>query len=288
MSSPSTEMTVHEGAPRTTAIMRPMVTAAAMIEAHKEVAELITKALKDGTDYGVIPGTDKPSLLKPGAERLCKAFGTTPRYVIEQQEVNHDHAVPWTKRKKKWRNSFRGDKAYDWIEETGTSYGMYRYLVRCQITTIDGVVVGESLGSCSTFESKYVDRPRDCENTALKMAQKRALVGAVLNAFGLSDRFTQDEEDQAEVVHEEWAPPPSDVPDDVIRLPGNASSWGGYGGSPLAEVRDNALKQFVKWVEGDPERQGKFARASAEAIRILEDRAAGRAAQPERKGDAAE
>src|SRR5690606_10620038 len=58
-----------------------------------------------------------------------------------------------------------------------------------------GVVIGEGVGSCSTMESKYIDRPRDCENTALKMAKKRAYVDATLTTFGLSDQFTQDVED---------------------------------------------------------------------------------------------
>lgn len=31
--------------------------------------------MRDGIDFAVIPGTDKPSLLKPGAETLLGAFG---------------------------------------------------------------------------------------------------------------------------------------------------------------------------------------------------------------------
>jgi hypothetical protein len=58
-----------------------------------------------------------------------------------------------------------------------------------------GDIVGEGLGACSTLESKYIDRPRDLENTVIKMAQKRGAVAAALNAFALSDRFTQDLED---------------------------------------------------------------------------------------------
>ena len=185
-------------APRTVGIMRPTVTPAAMIEAHKEISELITKALESGKDYGTIPGAgDKPTLLKPGAERLAAAFGTLPRYSIVAQDIDHDRVVPWAKRKKVWHNKFKGDKSFDWQQENGESLGLYRYVIRCELVRRDeGTIVGDGLGSCSTMESKYVDRPRDCENTVLKMAQKRALVAAVLNAFGLSDRFTQDVEDQ--------------------------------------------------------------------------------------------
>jgi hypothetical protein len=135
-------------------------------------------------------------LLKPGAERVCFAFGCSPRYEVVAREIEHDRNVPWTKRKKVWRNQFKGDREFTWQEEAGTSLGLYRYEIRCQLVRReDAAVVAEGLASCSTMESKYIDRPRDCENTVLKMAQKRALVAAVLNGFGLSDRFTQDVED---------------------------------------------------------------------------------------------
>ena len=57
-----------------------------------------------------------------------------------------------------------------------------------------GPNVGYGIGSCSTMESKYVENPRDAENTALKMAHKRGMVGGCLVTFGLSDQFTQDED----------------------------------------------------------------------------------------------
>src|SRR5690606_23849470 len=61
-----------------------------------------------------------------------------------------------------------------------------------------GLVIGSGMGSCSSLESKYISRPRDLENTILKMAKKRAYVDATLSTFGLSDQFTQDVEDMAE------------------------------------------------------------------------------------------
>src|SRR5690606_11474960 len=79
-----------------------------------------------------------------------------------------------------------------------TSLGLYRYVYKCRIVR-NGQTIAEGVGTCSTLESKYIDRPRDCENTVCKMAQKRAFVAATLHAFGLSDRFTQDIEDNPEV-----------------------------------------------------------------------------------------
>lgn len=199
-----TARAVVEQAPRT--MIRPAVRPAELIECHKEWSEVIAKALEEGRDYGKIPGAGaKDTLLKPGAERLVKCADCVPHYDIIEAEVDHDREVKWTKRQKKWKNRFQGDREHDWVETSGTSIGLYRYVVRCQIRRRDGTVVGDCIGTCSSMESKYVDRPRDTENTICKMAEKRALVGATLNAFALSDRFTQDLEDT--VVEEAKAKP---------------------------------------------------------------------------------
>lgn len=162
--------------------IRPVVKPVELIEAHKEAAEVIRQSLEDGRDYGRIPGAgDRKVLLKAGAERLSVAFGLRPVFSIITQEADHDRVVTYVDRYKK----------------PATSLGLYRFVVKCQLER-DGVVVGEGIGSCSTMESKYISRPRDCENTALKMAKKRATVDAVLSTLSLSDRFTQDIDDSDE------------------------------------------------------------------------------------------
>lgn len=174
-------------------LIRPVAPPSEVLAAQNETRELIAKALERGRDYGEIPGTNKPTLLKPGAERICAAFGAFPRYTVVELEVDHDRAVEYVKRTWKWGQK-RGEKV--WTETPGKSEGLYRYVVQCELVhRASGVVIGQGLGSCSTMESKYIDRPRDLENTVIKMAEKRALVGAVLNTFGLSDQFTQDVED---------------------------------------------------------------------------------------------
>lgn len=198
----------REESRRELGLLRPLVSPAQLVEVHKELTELIRAALVDGTDYGKVPGTDKPTLLKPGAERLCLAFGVYPRYSVIEQEVDHDREVTWRKRRKKWGQR-KGD--YSWEEASGIAHGLYRYVIRCELVRrIDGAVHADGIGSASTLESKYADRPRDLENTVLKMAEKRAFVAATLNGFGLSDRFTQDLDDM-EQAHEEppWARPPA-------------------------------------------------------------------------------
>lgn len=169
------------------ALMRPATTAAEVIRAKAEVEELIKAGLTEGVDFGVIPGTGKkPTLLKPGAEKVCGWFDVGPEYVIVEREADHDREVQWAK------------KSYG-KEVSGVSRGLYRAVVECRlIHRPTGQLAATGIGSCSTLESKYVDRPRECENTVLKMAQKRAFVSATLNFAALSERFTQDVEDMAQ------------------------------------------------------------------------------------------
>lgn len=46
--------------------------------------------LKDGQDYGVIPGVDKPSLLKPGAEKLRLAYGLQTKTELVKEILDFD------------------------------------------------------------------------------------------------------------------------------------------------------------------------------------------------------
>lgn len=158
-------------------LLKPLYSPDEMIAFQKDVTALITKALVQGQDYGSVPGIAKPFLFKSGAERLCKAFGCIAHYDIVASEINYDIE---TKIKTKY--------------EVKTVQGRFSYTIRCNLKTTEDRIIGDGIGLASTTEKKFSYGPCDNHNTVLKMAQKRALVGAVLNAFGLSDRFTQDED----------------------------------------------------------------------------------------------
>ena len=197
-------------------LMRPIASVEQLVAQRQEIVTVLPKVLQRGVDVITIPGTgDKEALSKAGAERCAIIFGCHPEYDIVEKEVDHERVntlrTPWVdsdlkpnkeeaerlKRAKQGRWKKNADGDFMWQvrgEGTTTSVGLYRYVVRARVVRQDGVVVGDCIGSCSTMETKYIDRPRDCENTVLKMAQKRAFVGAVLNAFGLSDRFAVDDE----------------------------------------------------------------------------------------------
>lgn len=265
----STELTTTTGAP---AMLRPVAQVASLAAIHDEISHTVGTILEDGRDYGVVPGTgSKPSLLKPGAERLAAAFGMAPSYKVVESEVDHDREVEWSTRR-----------------ERGVSRGLYRYVVECMLTArATGEVVGSALGVCSTMESKYVRYPRDAENTALKMACKRALVAAVLNTLSLSERFTQDVEDFRSAPEPERRDVPptervySDAPRRDDRPAGGDASPAKFGGTcvrcgdrydegdPIHFAKRDDGK-WDRWHETCPQAQGDApAQSDQDAVRLV-------------------
>lgn len=180
-------------------LVKPSSNPAEIMEAHKAIAVMVSEVLEPGIDYGEIPGTRGPdgkpqkALLKPGAERLAFSIGASIELEVLEKEVDHHITIEWSKRQKEWYND-KGKRHFKWVETHGTSRGLYRYVVRARLVRReDGAILGEGIGSCSTMESKYIDRPREMENTVLKMAKKRASTDAVLTTMALSGRFAPEE-----------------------------------------------------------------------------------------------
>lgn len=210
-------------APAAPVIARPIMSPKDMIQAHKDVITFVDEALEENVDFGVIPGTDKAALLQPGAQRLCIGFGLRPVFESIDSEIDHDREVHWSKKRKTGWDEKKRRAIFE--HEQGSSLGLYRHVVRCRLVRSDGAVVGEALGSCSTMEGKYVDRPRECENTVLKMAQKRAEIGAVVSALGLSNRFVTAEEAAKKKAKSTPPVPPDlkvyeDTPTQAVRFEG--------------------------------------------------------------------
>ena len=202
----------------------PVMNVQMAISRFSQIAEFIKELMKQDVDFGIIPGTDKPTLLKPGAEKLTTLFGLTKRFeVISSTE--------------------------DWTGKDHNGEPFFNYLYRCSLYRAD-LLIAEADGSCNSFESKYryrkaerictecgqanirksknnpgwycwtktggcganfpagdvniesqevgrIPNPDVCDqvNTFQKMAQKRALVAATLLAVNASEFFTQDMED---------------------------------------------------------------------------------------------
>ncbi len=65
--------------------------AMAVITQHYQVMVAFVKAqMQKDIDYGVIPGTRKPTLLKPGAEKLCRLFNLRPILEIIHSVVDFE------------------------------------------------------------------------------------------------------------------------------------------------------------------------------------------------------
>ena len=179
----------------------------------------IKEAMEKDKDYGVIPGTKKATLYKPGAEKLLMMFKLC--------------AVP------------------EAIENRSTSDETH-YLVTTKIVHApSGIVVGYGVGEASSDEEKYKWRKASCQeefdetpddrrrgkwapvwvkgqkvwdkerkaykmekllqvrtahadlaNTILKMADKRSFLGATLKVTAASSVFTQDLEDLSAELRE--------------------------------------------------------------------------------------
>src|SRR5205823_3320909 len=129
------------------------------------LARYIRATFKAGLHYGIIPvggqENSKPTLLKPGAEMVCLLFG--------------------------WRARFSADLPILQMYGPGIT-GVFALV--CELIDRQGQVVGQGRGVAELRETSLTSA-----NMAVKMAEKRAYVDAVLRAAGLSQYFTQDLED---------------------------------------------------------------------------------------------
>lgn len=192
--------------------------AIAIIEAGKEtltavqvraqvnlIQEVMKSVMKKDTHFGTIPGCQKPTLYKAGAEVLATTF----RLSVDPEVADL------------------------------STHDEIRYRVRVKLTAVNGHVVGIGIGEASSNEEKYMWRKAVCQeefdstpedrrrtkwskgqngaysiqqvrtniadiaNTILKMAKKRGQIDAILTATAASDIFTQDIEDLPEEVRAE-------------------------------------------------------------------------------------
>ena len=140
-----------------------------LVEAKNRVQQLqqfVTEFMKPGVDFGMAPGTDKPTLLKPGAEKLCEIYGFSK--IVEIVTQKEDWELP-----------------------------LFAYIVKVRLVNKrTGFPEAEGVGAANSREKKYSKQDAfSIQNTLLKMAKKRALVDAVLSATRSSGMFTQDIED---------------------------------------------------------------------------------------------
>lgn len=227
------------------------------------IVDATKKLMRPDVDYGKVPGTERETLLQPGADKLCNLFGLVIQY--ETIKCVED-----------WTGEDHGGEPFFHYEIKGRAYrGEF--------------LMGEGVGSCNSWESKYryrnaericpsCSKPNirksrdggwycwvktdgcgaqfpagapvietqvagkkinpdipDVVNTVLKIAHKRCKVSTTINATSASEFFTQDVED---LVHEETLPVDPDPHGYTI------DTGGRQYGSPEAQayVRDQKLR----------------------------------------------
>ena len=188
----------------------------------QKIQRVMEAVMKEGEHYGKIPGTDKPTLLKPGAEKLCLTFRLDPQYVAVHIEDGKHLTVTSTctlwhiasgqrmgsgmgscstkESKYAYRHAKRkcpkcGAEQINRSKfpKRGAEPGYYCHAkfggCGAEFAADDQAIIGQIIGRVANEDLA------DTYNTILKMANKRALVAAVLNVTAASDIFTQDLED---------------------------------------------------------------------------------------------
>jgi len=218
-----------------------------------------TEGIEENGDYGIIPGTKKKTLLKPGADKLCELYGLADEYAIvpefsredwDRQPPLFDYTVYCTLRNKrtgrvdangmgncnsyeakyKWRDQNR--KCPECGKET-----IFRSKKRAEdgdrepgwyCWTKKGGCGGQFPADSVRITSQVTGRIENddiatLKNTILKMAKKRAKVDATLSATRSSGIFTQDMEDIGDAVQHASqpapAPQPKSLPQEPVKVP---------------------------------------------------------------------
>lgn len=203
--------------------VRPQVKPTDLVARLDAIKETAASAMEENVDFGKIPGTDKPTLLKPGAEKLAVLFKLDPEPENEErwEEGGHLTVVSRTtlydketgvrcgsgegicstrEEKYAFRNAKRkcpscGEEAIiKGKEEYGGGWVCFKKLGGCNAKFPDG---SEEIENQKVGKVPNEALP-DVWNTISKMASKRSLVAAVLIVTGASAIFTQDQEQEVE------------------------------------------------------------------------------------------
>jgi hypothetical protein len=191
-----------------------------------ELRQFLDQYMVKGEDYGLIPGTgNKPTLLKPGAEKLCDVYGLSREVEVTHRIEDWERPFFHYEVKATLRSMRTGLVVAEGIGSCNSHETKYRYRQaarKCPVCGTEAIIKGKAeygggwlcfgkKGGCGakfedgdeTITGQEVGRVEnpdvaDVVNTILKMAKKRGLVDAVLSATRSSGLLTQDIEDMGE------------------------------------------------------------------------------------------
>lgn len=171
-------------------------------ELDKQLRQCMRAVLVENVDYGKIPGMgDKPSLFKPGAEKLIQWFGFGFENVRDETERDADgKRVGVTYRCTVHKQLADGRKVTVATCEGYAGYDEDKFYTpleaaRAKAEANERKWAAKDNRAPRPAKWENVSEYRAPWNSVLKMAQKRALVGAAIDATGAAGLFTQDLED---------------------------------------------------------------------------------------------
>lgn len=219
MEDGNTALVLRPEGPRALAKASDEMSVVDLVHRVSKVQEVQQQVMKEGHHFGKIPGVDKPTLFKPGAEILGMTFRLDPQFhVDERRDGDHReflvtctlyHAPTGTRLGSGLGSCSTRESKYAWRkgERKCPSCGK-ESIIRGKKEYGGGWLCFTKKGGCNakfkdgdqTIESQSTDRVpnpdiADMYNTVLKMAVKRAHVAAILFVTCASDIFTQDVED---------------------------------------------------------------------------------------------
>lgn len=164
------------------------------------IQQVMRGVMKNGTDYGTIPGAgEKKTLFKSGAELLAATFQIAVDPLVEDLSTSDEVHFRVVCRA---TSQVTGDYLGSGIGEASSDEEKYHWRKAvCEEefneAAEDRRRIKWSKGRGGTaYQTKQVrTNPADVANTVLKMAKKRAQVDMTLTVTGASGMFTQDMED---------------------------------------------------------------------------------------------
>ena len=241
-------------------LIAPVMNVALARERLMQFQQFVKEYLVDGEDFGTIPGTPKPTLYKPGADKLCELYGLADEYEVTQRTEDFerglfDYEVKCVlvrkpemllvstglgscnsyEKKYRWRDAQRkcpvcGKEAIiKGKEEYGGGWLCFAKKGGCgaKFADNDPAIVSQSVGKVQNEDIA------DIKNTILKMAKKRSKIDATLSATRSSGIFTQDMED--------W-----DIPKAPVEIPKAEPSKAGAISHPENAPRPTTTQQSAQ------------------------------------------
>lgn len=124
---------------------------------QRNVLISIKNRLVQGIDYGKLPNKESSSLLRPGAEKICRMMALRQKIIL----IN--------------------------ANQDSTNKLIY-FIIKVELINVDGLLESEGIGTCNSAEQKFSHfNAFDIANIVLKIAHERALIEAINARIDVQD-----------------------------------------------------------------------------------------------------